>query len=317
MVKIKVNFYHGFFMVVALHLFLVIFSVTFFAAERQTASLFPNKFFSSENQPTEALKSLLNYYFESPSKLESLAKIVTTTQKHWKRPNHIERWNLSKIDADERTITLFKELGLIDAIKPTNNRFDYAVILGSTVQTMRKRLAYLLDLYNHNDIRFKEIVFLVGDRKRDETEESDTILKNESNQYLINKKNCNYYMQKRPCNETEMAQMIWNQAELGDIHNLPVTFVHTPSSVVNSVHKRPTTADTVLTWKNQAHREPNSTILAISNQPDISRHDLILKQILDNCSIETVGPCKNEIQSPLFFDAIARYLYAMQTATQK
>jgi hypothetical protein len=294
------------------HILLIAFSATFFAAENSQSRLFPNQFFLSETQPTPAFEKLLKDHSVA-CKSQTLTDVVRATQEQWMRPDAIERWELPSIDSDNTTVELFKELGLVDAIEPVNKEFDYAIIFGGTAQTMRKRLAYLLGLYCKG-IQFKEIVFLVGDRKRDSVEESDEVLKNAENRYLVNKDKVGCHAQKLPSNETEIAQMIWNQAILFELSKIPVTFVHAPSTISNGIIKRPTTVDTVQTWKQGYKSEQPSRILAISSQPHIARQALIIQSVFPCCVIETAGPGTYQKSIPLFFDEIARYLFAMHAA---
>jgi hypothetical protein len=267
-----------------------------------------DEFFTAENQTTPAFKQLLKEHLDCES--SNLSDIVTATQAGWMRSDDIERWELSNIEADQDTVELFRELGLVDAVDPLNTEFDYAIIFGATVQAMRKRLAYLLELYNKG-VRFKQIVFLVGDRKRDPVKESDEVLQNKENQYLTNKDNVECYAQTPPSNETEMAQMIWNQAMLFELSKIPVIFVHAQSTIINGIVRRPTTIDTVQTWKKEHNPKQGSRILAISSQPHIRRQGFILQSQLPGCFVETAGPGTNQRNLPLFFDEIARHLYSI------
>lgn len=290
----------------------ITFPISIITAEISSLNLFPNSFFISVNKPTDTFEELLKHH-SIVYQTETLDDIVKATQQCWLRTGNSERWHLEKTEADPKSIELFKKLQLIDAIEPLNSTFDYAVIFGATARTMRKTIAYLLELYTKKNIRFNEIVFLVGERKRDPDIESEDILKNKENRYLINKQE-NFSYTTLPSNETEIAQMIWNQAELGDLFKLPVTFVNTPATIKNNQIRRPTTIDTVLEWKNKYAPKSGSKILAIAAQPHLGRQDIIIKTILPDCFIETVGPRKKKIKFPLFVDAIARQLYTLLNA---
>jgi hypothetical protein len=299
------------------HILLIAFSVTLFAAENSSLALFPNRFFISENQVTPPFEKLLKLHsvnYATPT----LPDIVAATQKCWLRNPNTERWDLPNVKANQETVELFKVLGLVNAIEPQNQNFDYAVIFGANIQTMRKNLAYLLKLYTTKNVRFNEIIFLVGDRKRDSVFEAEAVLKNEENRHLKNKEEFTFCSAQLPSNETEIAKMIWAQAQLGDLYNLPVTFVDTPATVTtDGKTKRPTTIDTVREWKDKYGPNPDSSILAIAPQPHFGRQRLIIETLLDDFKIEVAGPGKQKIKSPLFFDAIARQLYSMHAAAHQ
>lgn len=314
MIQINKHLYRKFFMfeLTSYHFVLALFSIALFAAENASLSVFPNSFFISVHKPSDTFKELLRHH-SIIYQTETLDDIVKATQQCWLRTDNSERWHLARTEADPKSVESFKKLQLINAIEPQNSTFDYAVIFGSTARTMRKTVAYLLELYTKKNIRFNEIIFLVGERKRDPEIESEDILKNKENRYLINKQENSSYTT-LPSNETEIAQMIWNQAELGDLFKLPVTFVNTPTTIKNNEIKRPTTVDTVLEWKNKHTIKPGSRILAIAAQPHLGRQDIIIKTALPDCLIETVGPRKKKIKFPLFVDAIARQLYTLLNA---
>src|SRR6185295_17180817 len=95
----------------------------------------------------------------------TLQSILTETQKVWLRPADKERWEI----ADTASITsnilepLLEALHLVHPIQPTKNYYNYALLLGSSIEDMRNRLGYLISLWQHG-IRFDSIIILASQR---------------------------------------------------------------------------------------------------------------------------------------------------------
>jgi hypothetical protein len=178
--------------------------------------------------------------------------------------------------------------GLFSDWRPARSYYDTALIFGATTHCMQKRLNYLRDLWIQG-VRFKEIVWLTGDRPLDPRVDHLT-------------EQCN--------NESEAAHILWENAELpSELRSLPVHFIATP---MKSNGKRPNTEDTLVSWL-ATSQEPGSALF-ISDQPFCGYQFAIVNATLPSSyDFEVVGPSRNPNCHPaaaaITLDAIARWLY--------
>jgi hypothetical protein len=195
---------------------------------------------------------------------------------------------------------------MVTEICPTHHTYDYAIIFGALIHTVRKRIAYLVKLW-HEGIRWNSLVILSGQRNLDPILESDTTWNDAS---LLPIKT-SWKLSQVPKTEIDMIQMVLEQSVLpADWTTIPTTLINTPMQLKEFGLLRPNTADTILCWLT-THPTPGS-IVAISTQPYICYQDAILKRILPSSfSIETVGPeidpC--EVQPEILIGTIGWWLY--------
>ena len=248
----------------------------------------------------------------------SLESVVNATQKAWLRKPGIERWHMGDTyqKFDQQLAPLFKELGMQNEIKPSQEKYDYVLILGDTVNCLRTRFAYALDQWQKG-IRFSTLVFLVGERPllddpaHHEDNETEAELYDRTNMYLPIRADWQE-PSTMPQTETEMARMVYDQAIVPDEFKKLVTvrFIDTPMQLTTSGQmRRPNTADTIKLWlKKVPHR---GSILAISNQPYIGyQHAVLQSYIPPEMSVETVGPkAYMPLSADLLLDTLARWLY--------
>ena len=250
----------------------------------------------------------------------TLSSIVEATQKAWLLPQNTEQ---SHIENSHRELAsalkpYFKKLGIIDEIRPTEKNYEYAIIFGTLVSRFRQRIAYVLQLWLEG-IRFKKLVVLTGERPLEPTMESEDILYNRSNTILPIRAS---WMQPiiTPTTESEMAQMLFKQADLPQdlTEKVPTIFVDTPQlRDPHGVRRRPNTGDTVCQWLSHQNPLPGS-VLAVSNQPYIGYQDAVMKTILPiTFMVDTVGAQASE-NEPLdeLLDTLARWLYQVQKYQQ-
>ncbi len=222
------------------------------------------------------------------------ANLIEATQKEWLRRPGQERWELTEISPEKKAFVLnwAKEQGLLDAWKPAAQEYDTALILGATTGRMQMRLDHLKELWAQG-IRFKEIVWLTGDRPLDERIDG-----------FID----------RCTNESEAAHILWEEIELpSEMRALPVVFIAVPLiNYVKSV-KRPTTQDTLIAWLN-THPSPETKALFVSDQPFCGYQFAVVKSCLpSSMSFDLVGPEADPTSHPaaaaIILDSIARWLY--------
>ena len=240
----------------------------------------------------------------------TFAQIVAVTQQEQPngllRPASKERWEINEITVNDkpRLQELFKQLKLIEQIIPQKKSYKYAVVLGATIHAIRRRLAYLLEMW-HQGVRFETIVFLVGQRKIDPKIETDKDFSNRENGHLEIK--TEWKLNASPQTETDIAQMVYEQSVLPDEwRTIPVFFIDTPETIT---HHRPTTPDTIIFWLSKSPK-PGS-ILAISDQPHIHYQDAVLRTYIPTSfTIETMGKkASHTILDAVILDALGRWIY--------
>lgn len=241
----------------------------------------------------------------------TLASVVKATQAAWLRKENTERWEMDNAHEDLKPtlIPLFEEFGMVDEIAPTGKKYTYGIILGATINTMRQRLAFALELWKLG-IRFDHIVFLVGERPLDPVKESEAICFDSKNPYLPARPDWKK-PSAMPKTETDAAKLIFDQAVLPDGFKdaLKVTFIDTPmQKLANGTTRRPNTGDTVNLFKPMLEQVPG-TILAISNQPYIGYQDAVTRTLLPGYSVETVGSKAGPLHMGVALDNLARWLY--------
>jgi hypothetical protein len=149
---------------------------------------------------------------------------------------------------------------------------DKAVLLGATTEGMQIRLDYLKQLWCEG-VRFKEVVWLTGDRPLD--------------------KRVDRLTERCKC-ESEAARVIWEENDLPDeMRALPVVFVAVPMKGDIG----PNTIDTLRAWLNLSP-EP-CTALFVSNQPFCgAQHAIIKAHLPGEIDFDLVGPGVDTVQHP-------------------
>jgi hypothetical protein len=263
-----------------------------------------------QHKPTPALLNILK---ETNIKHDgTLRTIFAETQKAWLRPTGQERWENQTLLAfsSDNLPQLLENISLVHAIKPSTQHYNYAVLLGSTVNDIRNRLAYLIELWKC-ETRFDSVVIFAGKRPLDKTIETPEQLLNNNPPTVPFKKNWHFNGQ-LPCTETEMIKLIFNQTDMPTEWNtIPIIFVDTPmQKTIGDTLRRPNTQDTINEWL-KVYAPKVGSILAISNQPFIGYQDSVLRNSLPkNFLVETVGDINFDNETiPTILDVLARWIY--------
>jgi len=188
---------------------------------------------------------------------------------------------------------LLREIGMINIIRPQQRHYDYAVVLGSRVATLRRRLSFLVDQFKAG-VRFDSLVFLSGERvlPRAEQVELKALLPDGS---------------EVPHDERMMVRAVYKHSSMPTaMRALPVTFIEAPPVPGQS---RARTDDTINAW-NRVKPVPGS-VMAVSSQPYIGYQEAALHALLPSSfTIEGVGPASDESSIAVVLDSFARWLYA-------
>jgi hypothetical protein len=268
---------------------------------------------TADGKPQPALVELLK--LEGLSHDNSLDSIIAATQPVWLRKAGCERYQVQGELADRKEFykELFIKLGLVKSIYPMSRDYDYACIYGSVLLSVRLRIACLIDLWKQG-IRFKQIVFLVGERLLYPEVESLAALCDTTQTILPIRKDWQYdqnTMQYKT--EGDMQRLVYDQAEKPEgFAKIPTVFIDDAPGYQNSdgTWRRADTKSTIKQWL--AKKPQPGKILAVTHQPYVCYQDAISHTYIpDTYTIETVGfAIPEEYESvAVKLDSLARWLY--------
>jgi hypothetical protein len=221
------------------------------------------------------------------------ADIIAETQKKWLRKANQERWEMNELSVEQREFVLqwARENGVFTAWTPLDQTYDKALILGATTSRMQLRLEYLKSLWEQG-IRFKEIVWLTGERPLDKRVDEWT---------------------DRCSTETEAARIVWEETDLPEeMHALPVIFIAVPMKQEGTVLRRPDTKATILAWRETI--SVPGTLLFVSDQPFCGYQFAVINTNLpETFAFDVVGAGVDNITHPaaaaITLDSVARWIY--------
>jgi hypothetical protein len=221
----------------------------------------------------------------------SLKSIMRVTQQHWLQATK-ERWHFEPRE-EYRLNYLFpflQKLGCIDAILAQEKVYDYALVLGGYYTRIKARLAHLAKEWERG-VRFKQLIFLTGERFLDSVTESLLFPLGEK------------------ATETDLMRHLFKEHPLFD--KLPLTVVDTAGTRGQKGWQRPTTKDTILKWLKSAPMP--GKCLFISSQPFVKyQHSVICSALPDTFSCETVGSYTEAgLSLSVYLDNFARWLYQL------
>jgi hypothetical protein len=246
----------------------------------------------------------------------NLDQLIESAQKKWTRSPNKERWEMEGqyLMKAEKAYSLFAELGMTEARCASRNFYDYAIVLGSTVESFRGRLAFLKKEWERG-VRFQTLVLLSGQRPlfpKIETEKKMT----EGSAILPIRKDW-VFSGTLPKTESEMMDLVFDQADLpNQWRGMPFSHISVPMiKNEDGSMRRPNTNDTYEAWIKT--RPIPGSCLVVSSQPYILRQGHSARQLIPQTfSVETIGPgislekflCeKNSVD--VFLDELARILY--------
>lgn len=202
-------------------------------------------------------------------------------------------------------LPILNRLGFVEATKPSLTSYDYALVAGSTVQGVRKRLAYLGKLHAEG-VRFKALVFLTGYRPLYATETAEV---------LLGKEHADLPLRASwqpgsvlPTNEIEMVPWVFEQSELFEtFKGIPITYI---AGAALPGTPRARTDETIEAWK--ATNPTPGRCLLISDQPFVTYQHFMFQTLAGpQFALETVGPAAgNGTTLEIYLDSLARALWS-------
>ena len=245
----------------------------------------------------------------------------------WKHADNKERWqaalpfSLSETQMAKIKDITFNKFGLAAEIKPTAKTYQAVLSLGSTLGSVRKRLAYLNTIIDSKAYTLNQIYVLSGERKLDKTigEDKKTLFDSKNGNISFNR---DWKGPVRfPNNETDMIKIVFDQSKHPSMKDESIIYVHT---LKKTGQARATTETTIYKWLEQCNPKPG-TYLAISNQPYVYYQELSIQKSLlkagrKDIHVEVVGPGKmpstmpdktQEQEITVLLDNLARIFYEM------
>jgi hypothetical protein len=237
--------------------------------------------------------------------------IVRVTQKNFLRPANKERWEVPDQFGHKRVQLkpLFDALGLVTEVKPSQKKYDYVLFLGASYPAVKKRLEYIVSLWD-SGIRFKKIIILTGQRFINEERESLSVICTDLQIIPDN------FVGAVPLKtETDMIRFVFAHMTLPEgLKQVPVEYVDTPQGKdEHGALVRPTTADTVIAWR--ALNPAPGRCLIVSTQPHIHYQHAIIQSLLPkNFDLETVGDSLGyqSCNISIVLDALARWIFVQE-----
>ena len=219
----------------------------------------------------EALDLPIVTEHESYSALELLHSFG---EEHLRRPEGSERFDdLAKAsyqrlaaplsDKERRyLVSMFDALGDVGPVEPLNVPYDYIFIHGSTVPSMRRRLAALATCIEKKAFEIgpsTQVIFFDGERPLFAKETLDVLL--DPSPYV---RDPTFTPPPTPpTDEREAAEMVYRQLWLPTpLRNAPAEFVHAPAGVGQT---RAHTQDVVRYWLHNDHPRAGRALMVSDN----------------------------------------------------
>ncbi len=211
--------------------------------------------------------------------------------KQWGRQPGVERWQIPKVSLPpeqyRKVTAALENLGVIASWHPTQTTYDYAILPGALVPTMKVRLDWLAELWRKG-IRFQRLIVLTGQRPlTSEVDHFPAILaKLAPSQDAVHPDIPTIH----PMHETEAAKLLlYFYPYPKGMDQVPISVIDAPRKWQGTRWERAHTGETVEAWLAHAPR-PGST-LVISSQPSAPYQDAVFKNLLPaSFTVETSAP---------------------------
>ena len=134
-------------------------------------------------------------------------------QAHLLRPKGLDHQDLltwNDHPEHEKLLTLFKRLGLVEAITPSRKYYDKVVVFGGTPWDSRERIAYVDSLWKNGAIKVNKVVYINGKRLLRDEEKDPEDLFNSSQEHFTNREGWEA-PSTTPQYQHEGASIVWDQ----------------------------------------------------------------------------------------------------------
>lgn len=289
-------------------------------------SLFTNYTCYAQKELKRSLKSVLNWYgfaseeqqnafklicekagIDLPTDLgtEDLLKLVDTTQKNLvNRVDKQERWEISELDwmneGGSKLIEKFKKLGFVEAILPSQKRYDIVCILGARMNSMADRIKFVEFLIKKG-YEFNKVALLTGERYIIPGVDCSDEKLSEIAQY--------FDVPKEKVTEAQIFRYLYDKSSLNG--NFELIVIDTPQEDGRRATTQ-TTVEDFCEW-HATHKEVKNAVF-ISEQPHVLYQKAIIEEVIyknksDLC-FEVIGQESGFGAVKSFAGALGSYIWA-------
>lgn len=235
--------------------------------------------------------------------------VLNQTQLLWFQKGK-ERWEFNNAYShqEESILPLLSELKCLETVHAKKLSYDVAILHGSTMDSFRKRLQFLIDEFTRG-VRFNHVYILTGDRPLIKDLESKKHLDDRTNPYLKIRSDFQP-LDIEISTENEMIEYMLTQVDYPeDMQNISFSVFCVPHlKDEQGNYRRARTEDTIIHWKAEEH--PKGEILAFSSQPYVGYQHKVLEYFFPNHLIETIGyQAPKNLPLSIHLDNLTKWLY--------
>ncbi|MCL6269092.1 YdcF family protein [Sansalvadorimonas sp. 2012CJ34-2] len=227
----------------------------------------------------------------------------------WGRAPGQERWQLKDVtlppEKHKQVMAVLEEFRLIKPWRPQHETYDYGVLPGATLTSMKARLEWLAQLWKEG-IRFSKLIVLTGQRPLtpsiDHFPEIMTTIAPDSGVNFNDPKI-------QPMHETEAARLLLAFFPLPKgMDKVPVVYIDSPRQWRGNNWERSHTGDTVDEWLK--HNPKPGKTLVVSNQPSAHYQEAVfLKELPSSFDVEMTTPAlASDIPLSVLLDAVSVWI---------
>jgi hypothetical protein len=219
----------------------------------------------------------------------SFSWIGSPTKERWEKDS--QKITLSLVQAKEVINICSKELKQEEVVPVQVANPQGILFLGSTLSSVRKRLAHLNTLYNQGMLSTTTPVYLLtGERILDENVGETSFELQNPNNGLISFREDWQDSGKTISDEGEMIELVFAQSRHQKLNTENIYLVYSPKGT----ERRATTASTVKQWV-QDFSPPGGSYVAISNAPYIFYQECVIRKVLlqlgrNDICVKVTGP---------------------------
>lgn len=269
-------------------------------------------------QIAEPVREILET-LQEPTTL-SAPETLALLQKKYGRTTTQERYQLSQNQQIEKKrdqlFPSFAKLGMTDSALPSQKNYDFIIILGSTIENMRDRVAFFLYLLEKKIITLTsatQLFFIAGDR---ELFPHENILESKKHSFQPNwiAPSSN----KLPKTEAEAASPVLDQLVSDSSLRNRMRVLVTPKRYDASTKQwlRPHTGNNIETlMEHIGNISSRKRFLFISSNPEVAYQNAVIsrefldRSLLDKVELETVGPLTTKDSSVAELDNLKNTLH--------
>ena len=227
----------------------------------------------------------------------------------WGRVPGQERWELKNVDLPPeihaQVMVQLEQLRLIQAWQPQHQAYDYGILPGATLPSMKSRLDWMAQLWRRG-VRFHSLIVLTGQRPLTPAiDHFPEIMSSIAPGTRIDFSHPTIF----PLHETEAARLLVHFYPFPEgMDKVPVVFIDSPRQWRGFNWERSHTGDTVDEWLK--HNPTPGKTLVISNQPSAHYQEAVfLRELPSSFDVEmSAPPLSPDIPLSIVLDAVSVWI---------